>query len=248
MKYAPPYSDSFIILSVYYKGSISLQELIGSFVKAKLEIGKPAVKTISCVFNPSSYSMTNRAMYREKNKMGNSVIPQFTGIAPMELNVTLIFDSSSLMQLAANTVMQSAASGKAKEPQPVSVYTNELMKLVMVKPDEHQPPVVTFCWGNLEFTGHVKSLEHTYTMFSINGKPIRASVKLVIMREEDGYKTPLESPDRTKYTTFTEGMSLWMLAHKEYGDCEKWRVIAKANGIENPLDLKPGQMLKIPAL
>ena len=27
MKYAPPYSDSFIILSVYYKGSISFQDL-----------------------------------------------------------------------------------------------------------------------------------------------------------------------------------------------------------------------------
>lgn len=225
-----------------------LQELVGSFVKAKLVIGKNGVKTIPCVFNPSSYTISNRAVYKEKNEMGDVAIPQFTGIAPMELSVSLIFDSSSLMQLAANTAMLSAASGGLKEPEPVSVYTNELMKLIMVKPDEHRPPVVTFCWGDLEFTGYVKSLEHTYTMFSINGKPIRASVKLVIVREEDGYKTPLESPDRTKYTTYTEGMSLWMLAHKEYGDCEKWRMIAKANGIENPLDLKPGQILKIPAL
>lgn len=219
-----------------------------SFVKAKLEIGKPAEKTISCTFNPSSYSLINRALYREKNEMGDAAIPQFTGIAPMELNVTLIFDSSSLGQLADNVAMLSAASSKIKEPDPVSVYTNELMKLVMVKPDEHKPPLVTFCWGNLEFTGYVKTLEHTYTMFNISGKPIRASVKLSIIQEDDGYKTPLESPDRTKYTTYTEGMSLWMLAYKEYGDCEKWRVIARANGIQNPFDLKPGQMLKIPAL
>lgn len=224
-----------------------MAQLIGSFVKAKLEIGKPAEKTISCIFNPSSYSISNRAMYKEKNEMGDAAIPQFIGIAPMELKVTLIFDSSSLMQLASNGLSQSI-SDQIKEPEPVSVYTNELMKLVMVKPDEHQPPLVTFCWGNLEFTGHVKFLEHTYTMFTMSGKPIRASVKLVIVHENDGYKTPLESPDRTKYTTYAEGMSLWMLAYKEYGDCEKWRVIAKANGIENPLDLKPGQMLKIPAL
>lgn len=225
-----------------------LKEAIGSFVKAKLEIGKPAVKTIPCVFNPSSYTISNRAVYNEKNEMGDTAIPQFVGIAPMELSVKLLFDSSSIGQAAVNTAMLSAAAGSFKEPEPVSVYTNELMKLVMVKADEHKPPLVTFCWGDLEFTGYVKALEHTYTMFTINGKPIRASVDLTIVREDDGKKTPLESPDRTKYATYTEGMSLWMLAYKEYGDCEKWRVIARTNGLRDPLDLKPGQLLKIPAL
>ena len=33
MKYAPPYSDSFIILSVYYKGSISKYIMGGIIVK-----------------------------------------------------------------------------------------------------------------------------------------------------------------------------------------------------------------------
>ena len=104
-----------------------LQELVGSFVKAKLVIGKNGRKTIPCVFNPSSYTISNRAVYKEKNEMGDIAIPQFTGIAPMELSVSLIFDSSSLMQLAVNTAMLSAASGKLKEPEPVSVYNNELM-------------------------------------------------------------------------------------------------------------------------
>ena len=45
-----------------------------------------------------------------------------------------------------------------------------------------------------------------------------------------------------------EGSSLWSMAYEEYGDCEKWRVIAKANGLLNPLQIYPGQVLKIPAL
>jgi len=36
MKYAPPYSDSFIILSVYYKGSISKSQLVGYFLENKM--------------------------------------------------------------------------------------------------------------------------------------------------------------------------------------------------------------------
>ena len=31
MKYVPPYSDSFIILSVYYKGSISVNHSLTTF-------------------------------------------------------------------------------------------------------------------------------------------------------------------------------------------------------------------------
>ena len=43
-------------------------------------------------------------------------------------------------------------------------------------------------------------------------------------------------------------MSLWSIAYEEYDDCEKWREIAKANNIMNPLDIRPGQVIRIPAL
>ena len=60
--------------------------------------------------------------------------------------------------------------------------------------------------------------------------------------------SPFESPDRTKSRVVVEGMSLWSLAYEEYDDCEKWRIIARANHIMNPLDIRPGQVIRIPAL
>ena len=59
---------------------------------------------------------------------------------------------------------------------------------------------------------------------------------------------PLESPDRTKCRTLYEGQSLWGLAYEEYGDPEKWKEIARENHITNPLQVKPGQVLRLPAL
>ena len=43
-------------------------------------------------------------------------------------------------------------------------------------------------------------------------------------------------------------MSLWSLADFHYNDREKWRIIARANNILNPLDLEIGQVIVIPAL
>ena len=61
-------------------------------------------------------------------------------------------------------------------------------------------------------------------------------------------QSPFESPDRTKTRVVVMGMSLWSIAWDEYNDCEKWRVIAKANNIMNPMDIHPGQVIRIPAL
>ena len=89
-------------------------------------------------------------------------------------------------------------------------------------------------------------------MFDTFGKPIRAKMDITIKEaQEEGItkKTePFESPDRTKYKTVVEGSSLWNIAYEQYGDCGKWRLIAKANGLLNPLNIYPGQVLKIPAL
>ena len=95
-------------------------------------------------------------------------------------------------------------------------------------------------------------MTETFTMFDTFGKPVRAKVDLTIRAEKEPdfarKLNPFESPDRTKCRTIVEGMSLWSLAYEEYGDCEKWREIAKANGLMSPLDIRPGQVIKVPAL
>ena len=37
-----------------------------------------------------------------------------------------------------------------------------------------------------------------------------------------------------------------LIAHHEYADASMWRLIAEANGIADPLRIKPGQRLIVP--
>ncbi len=82
--------------------------------------------------------------------------------------------------------------------------------------------------------------------------PVRAKVSLtfksLISPKDTRRKSPFESPDRSKYRTIRQGIGLWDIANMEYGDANMWKVIAKENGILNPLDVRPGQVVKLPAL
>jgi nucleoid-associated protein YgaU len=42
-----------------------------------------------------------------------------------------------------------------------------------------------------------------------------------------------------------EGERLDWIAYREYGNPARWRHIAEVNGISDPLELQPGQVLKL---
>ena len=60
-------------------------------------------------------------------------------------------------------------------------------------------------------------------------------------------KQNLMSSDVAKIWVVKRGQSLATIAAAEYGDSRAWRIIADANGIDNPLDLVPGSRLLLPA-
>lgn len=222
--------------------------VLGPLSKAKLiiygESGLPK-ETLNCAFNPSQYVIKNTTQYHEENGLADTA-PQLTFLSQSlpELTLTLFFDS---MAEGVSSLLDGDAMLK-----PVTASTEKIAKAMKITGSMHAPPMVAFLWGNLNFAGVITNMTETFTMFSTFGKPIRAKVDLTIKAKMDGKVAksaePFESPDRTKYQTFTEGMSLWALAYEEYGDCEKWRIIAKANQLMNPLDVRPGQIIKIPPI
>lgn len=202
-------------------------------------------------FNPSSYTIKSTPAYKTVKQMGQDGEEQiFISGAARELSTTLFFDSASDAVSSSSAGIQKAVNENKLSP--VTDKTKKLMATVQIDGEQHTPPMVIFSWGNLNFKGRITSLTEEYTMFSVEGKPIRAKVQINIKEDLDEALTrktsPFESPDRTKRRVIVEGMSLWSLAYEEYDDCEKWRVIAKANHIMNPLELVPGQVIKIPAL
>lgn len=225
--------------------------LIASLQKAHIIIyNGTSEEKITCTFNPSEYTIKDSASYKENpNVASGTSSTTFTGVNTSTFSTSLFFDSMKGELPAGGGVLASLAA-MDETIAPVTSITKKLIKAVNVEGELHAPPKVAFVWGDLEFKGVVTDLSQTFTMFTPFGKPIRAKVELTIISEEgvNSKVSPLQSPDRTKCKVVTEGMSLWSIAHEEYGDCEKWRVIAKANHLMNPLDIKQGQMLKIPAL
>lgn len=216
--------------------------------KAKLEIEREVGKSvIEVLFNPSEYQLTDGSSYSEKKIPGlDGPIIQYISGDATELSLSLFLDtyvpkSTSLISF-----------GPPKESTDVSIITKQIADATSIDGSMHRPPKVTFKWGSLNFEGVVTKMNHTYTMFTEKGMPVRAKVSLtfksLISPRDTKRKSPFESPDRTKYRTLRQGMGLWDIANMEYGDPDMWKVIARENGIQNPLDVRPGQVVKLPAL
>lgn len=210
--------------------------------KAYIEIQNNSKTKITVHFNPESYNLSYGASYSEKKIPGlNGPITQFVSGESTTLDMTLYFDTY------VPATINAVESGTS-----VTKDTSSLSNLLVIDGTLHQPPAVKFCWGKLQFYGYVQSLKETYTMFLSDGTPVRAKVdisfKSLLNPSDNKRVSPFESPDRTKVRILHEKEQLWHYAWTEYGDVERWREIAAANNISNPLMLKPGTAIRLPAL
>lgn len=124
---------------------------------------------------------------------------------------------------------------------------------------------LTFTWGT-GFNGIpvlLKTVTATYTRFAADGVPIRAKVTLRLEQCGEapasaagpgrpavakGAMNPTSGglPGRSAHRLL-ETETLPGLARRTYGDATGWRAIAEANGVDDPLRLRPGTVLLLPA-
>lgn len=200
-------------------------------------------KTMKVLFNPSQYTLSEEASYEQiPLPWKDDPLTVYAGGSAKTLSMELFLDTSPVLTTSTFT------NEKATD---VSKKVREITDLINIDGRFHAPPEVKFIWGSLSFFGVITHVESTYTKFAEDGMPIQAKLNVHFMEVVDswsGRKSPFESPDRTKSRTVREDYSIWDMAAKEYGDISKWRIIAKANGISDPLHIAPGTVLKIPAL
>ena len=142
----------------------------------------------------------------------------------------------------------------------LSEIVADLRSLVRVDGHHHAPPIVTVSWGARSPIGHqegpwrgvITQLRERFVVFSEDGKPLRARVNVTLKRyrapEEQRRAIDPQSPDRTKTRVVREGDRLDLIAHEEYGDSRRWRLIAEHNGLSRPRVLRVGTVLEIPAI
>ena len=117
------------------------------------------------------------------------------------------------------------------------------------------PKFVTFSWGSVKLPKAAPmSISIHYAMFHPNGEPVRAFVDLELGQAEP---TSPVGQAQNPTTRGTPGLrehvvqgcdSLQSIAYESYRDATKWRAIAEANGIDDPLRLRRGTSLTIPKI
>lgn len=207
------------------------------------------------MFNPQEYSISRSVSYSDTNIPGkNYSVSQYISGSADTLSMTLIFNTYdfSKSNSVGKTGTASIISNDTKNKMNVADSVNKLVSFTKINSDLHRPPICEFKWSGFSFKGVIVDIKHNYTMFLDDGTPVRAKVdvtfKSIVKISEDSKETRKNSPDRTKGQTLHEGVQLWNIADAEYDDPSKWREIAKANGITNPLDIYAGMKIKIPAI
>ncbi|KOV65532.1 LysM peptidoglycan-binding domain-containing protein [Streptomyces sp. MMG1121] len=201
------------------------------------------IAQLNLQFNPNSLQLRKTTEWRRtpSRMAGESALPEFVGSGPRELSLEVFLDSTSTHDNSVEQAVEKLMKGCV--PTPAS--------LARKKPAS---PWVRFEWGKARttsFDGVLSSLSVTYSLFDVDGKPLRATCSLSI--EEASVDPPGQNPTsgaRTARSTHTvvAGDSLALLSWREYGDATAWRVIAEANGIDDPMALTPGTELVVPAL
>jgi hypothetical protein len=215
------------------------------FQKARLDI--EGGQRLECWLNPTQYSIAKANDWTTRPVVGTSLPQaQFAGGHARELGLELLFD--------------------ATPDGDVSTATDQLFTMMEVdqslgaggSANQARPPTITLSWGSFtSFKAVCRHLHVQFELFSPDGTPIRALAALTLVQVEKdarsggGTPAPAQNPTtradrRVRSHIIREGDSLPLLAFEYLGDAARWREIALASGIDDPLRLESGRRLEIP--
>jgi hypothetical protein len=205
------------------------------FQNAKLQI--EGGDTIQCAFNPETYTISKTNIWTYKpNQSKDYPAPEFGGGLPMVYTMQLLLDVS--LQGTGQSIKDQA---------------NALMKAM--HGGGSPPKFITFSWGSTTLPKAAPlSISIQYALFAPNGDPIRAFVDLELAQAADA-SPPGQAQNPTtrgqaglRSHIVQDGDSLHSIAYESYGDATRWRLIAEANDIDDPLRLRRGMSLSVPTL
>jgi len=247
-------------MSTAHPAKAQLVELDGT-----LQNPKSGGKTVNVQFNPESLKLSFANQVRNNDSSSSAGTSgggsgggadqaqgtqgrQFVGTGTTKLAVQLWFDVNAV-----------PADGERVDD--VRRLTQEVVFFIRPQesPDDATkflPPGIRFSWGSFIFDGLVDSIEETIEFFSSEGKPLRASVALglsqqtILLSSFSGSGRQGGRGGRPAGTSplaaAPAGSTLQGLA-AQAGAGADWQSIATANGIDNPRQLQPGQLIDLQA-
>jgi nucleoid-associated protein YgaU len=217
--------------------------------------------SIEALFNPNEITLAKSTNWEQQRVVGrggrvSGTIQEFRSVEAETFSVELFFDTyesrSAAMtwRRAATSLLPTSMS--QRDATDVRRHTDRVAALAEVDRVLHRPPMCHLEWGAFDiFTGVLTSLQQRFTLFLEDGTPVRATLSCSFVEATTAARSrarELHSADVTKTRQVRRNDTLHSLAAEEYNDPSLWRHIARANGIVNPRELKPGTVLTIPKL
>lgn len=194
---------------------------------------------VEFLFNPTDYSISKSNNWDSTPIPGFEVPPtEFQGGQPATTSLELFFDTY-------------------ERGVDVRTYTDKVIKLTKISPGTRQngqtgrPPQVLFNWGRMiSPKSIITSLSIKYILFKSDGTPVRATMSLTLQEcEDDAVQKPQNPTSQGSYGhkvhVVQPGDTIGLIAYKYYGNPKSWRLIADNNGLDDPKDLRTGQVLEI---
>lgn len=196
--------------------------------------------TLTFAFNPTEYRVAKSASWmRTHARSAQQAGPlQWRGAAPSRLTMTLFLDESDSASGSVLDDVETLLSCCAPTAE-------------SLQREQPSAPHVTFGWGTTtSFTAVVHEVDVTFTLFRNDGRPCRANATVTLEQVDlppvrQNPTSGAESVVRTH--TVVAGDRLPLLAYRMYGDPALWRLLADANHLDDPLTLRAGDTLLVPA-
>lgn len=198
---------------------------------------------IDCLFNPAELAISKSNSWNAGESKGrNAPELRFQGGQSATISLSLTFDTT-------------------RDGSDVTEHTSKLLDLMKVNPalpggnpgnNSGRPPWVEFHWGKLRsFRAILERLQMRFTYFASTGMPLRAKADLSLKQWKDDTERLLQNPTSSTPAPHTvhmvlPGETLDRVASQHYQDPARWRLIAEANAIIDPLQVLPGTALVIP--
>ena len=192
---------------------------------------------LSLPFNPTEYSL------EKKNNFPSATVPGLE--SPI-----IQYASGDATVLSLEVMLDSYTYGQQQDLR--QLYLLKIDRFLAIEPDLHAPPPCKVVWASLQFVGVLETVKKQFVLFLDDGTPVRARVTLsfreyvpvpIQVRESETH-----SPDKYKIRTVKEGEALWQIAAEAYGKPDMWKLLALANKLDDPLRLRTGSKLLVPAL
>jgi Contractile injection system tube protein/LysM domain len=210
-----------------------------TFARAHLLLEQGA--RIAFWFNPSTLRRARHAKYNSCEGAGQA--------AP-----TLEYRGTESESLSLELLLHANNKSSGAEVQEMIDALESLIEPTVEVPDtaQRRPQQLWFVWG--EYTSPVsvcESVSTTIELFEANGTPLRAVVAITLTQAkpepgERGQNPTTRATYRRRSHLVNAGDTLAGIAYAHYRDPTRWRAIASANEIDDPLRLPIGSRLTVP--